>query len=133
MKLQEYFESRKGTGIISTASTEGNVNAAIYATPHFMKEGEIAFIMRDRLTHKNVVENPKASFLFVEDGAGVSGIRLYLKKVKEEENTAKIDELSRRKSPRKEEQELAPRYLVYFVVTKILPLIGDGDPGVVHP
>jgi len=132
MKLKEYFESRKGRGVISTANKEGDVNSAIYATPHFMEEGEIAFIMRDRLTHKNVVDNPKASYLFVEDGAGVSGIRLYLEKVKEEVNTAIIDELSRRKVRQEEEQELAPKYLVYFIVTKILPLIGDGDPGVEH-
>ncbi|WP_286817878.1 hypothetical protein [Desulfobacter sp. UBA2225] len=48
MELKSYFESTDGTGILSTADSNGNVDAAIYSRPLFL-EDKIAFIMRDRL------------------------------------------------------------------------------------
>ncbi len=128
MTLAEYFANNKGRGIISTSDREGRVNAAVYATPHFMEDGQIAFIMRDRLTHKNIGENPYAAYLFTAEGGG--GVRLYLEKTKEDQDSAKIEELHRRKRSYAEEEELGPKFLVYFKVNKILPLIGAGDPGV---
>ncbi len=130
MNLAEYFNSNRGRGIISTADREGKVNAAVYATPHFMDDGQIAFIMRDRLTHKNITENPFAAYLFIIEGERSSGVRLYLEKTAEEQDSAKLEELHRRKRSYTEEEELGPKYLVYFKVVKILPLIGAGDPGV---
>jgi len=34
MNLKTYFENTRGTGIISTADSNGRVNAAVYARPH---------------------------------------------------------------------------------------------------
>ncbi len=130
MTLKEYFEKNRGRGIIATADKEGNVNAAVYATPHMMGNGEIAFIMRDKLTHKNIKENPKATYLFEVAGEGVSGIRVYLEKTGEEQDSPKLEELRRRKHNSAEENEISPKFLVYFRVNKILPLLGDGDSGV---
>jgi hypothetical protein len=45
MQLREYFESKKGVGVMSTADLQGRVNAAIYARPHVMDDGTIAFII----------------------------------------------------------------------------------------
>lgn len=132
MKLKDYFQQNKGRGIISTADASGNVNAAVYATPHFIEDDQIAFIMRDRLTHKNIGENSKAAYLYLIEGGGISGVRLYLEKTGEEENSARIDELDRRKKSCAEEEELSPRFLVTFRITRILPLIGAGDPGITH-
>ena len=39
MKLEEYFDLKKGVGVLSTADDEGKVDAAIYARPHFMDDG----------------------------------------------------------------------------------------------
>ncbi len=130
MRLADYFENNKGRGIISTSDREGRVNAAVYATPHMMDEGQIAFIMRDRLTHKNIGENPFAAYLFIAEGQGVGGVRLYLEKTAEEQDSAKLEELHRRKRSYAQEEELGPKYLVYFKINKILPLIGAGDPGI---
>lgn len=129
MKLRHYFEEHHGRGIISTADAQGNVNAAVYATPHFMDNGQIAFIMRDRLTHKNITENPKAAYLFIEQGDGVRGVRLYLEKTAEEQDSVQLKELNRRKG-RYAEEDLEPKFLVYFKITRILPLLGAGDPGI---
>ena len=70
MELKDYFETTRGTGVLSTADGEGRVDAAVYARPHFMEDGSLAFIMRDRLTHSNLQTNPYAAYLFLEQGPG---------------------------------------------------------------
>ena len=54
MKLNEYFEKKKGRGVIATADSEGRVGVAVYARPHFIDEKTVAFIMADR-DRKSVV------------------------------------------------------------------------------
>lgn len=126
MKLSEYFENSKGVGILSTADKDGKVNAAIYGRPHFMEEDTVAFIAADRLTHANLQTNPYAVYLFKEQNS-YEGKRLYLMKTREEKDSPLIDEIKRRKynnTDRKDKTE--SRFLVYFKVDKVLPLIGDG-------
>jgi len=120
-KLQEYFESTRGVGVLATADSNGKVDAAIYSSPHFLEEGTLAFIMRDRLTHHNLQSNPSATFLFVEEGAGYKGKRLFLRKVREDNDSALITKIKRRKYTDDNEE---PIYLVYFVLDQELPLIG---------
>ena len=120
--LQEYFESTKGLGVLATADSSGKVDAAIYSRPHFLEEGTLAFIMRDRLTHHNLQSNPFATFLYVEEKAGYSGKRLFLKKVREEKNPELIKKIKRRTLSDDNE---ALAFLVYFALEKELPLIGD--------
>lgn len=124
MELKDYFENVKGLGVMATADRNGRVNAAVYSRPHFMEDGSLAFIMRDRLTHENIKSNPHASFLFKEDGQGYNGKRLYLSKIREEKNAALIDSLSRR-SYSDDRKSKEPRFLVFFKLDKELPLIGD--------
>ena len=128
MKLEEYFEITKGIGVLATADSTGNVNAAVYARPHFMDDDEIAFIMTDRLTHENLQSNSKAVYLFKESGDAYKGKRLYCSKVREEKDSDLIDKLRKRKhSFPTSGDEGATRYLVYFRIDRVLPLIGDGD------
>lgn len=122
--LKEYFKNTKGMGVIATADKEGKVNIAVYSRPHFLEEGSLAFIMRNRLTHHNLQSNPHAAYLFVEEGPGYKGKRLHLTKLKEEENSELIQTLARRAY--KNEKEGA-RFLVSFKVDKELPLIGAED------
>jgi hypothetical protein len=126
MNLSEYFENTKGIGVLATADSEGKVDAAIYARPHIMEDGSIAFIMRNRLSYANVQSNPHAAFIFVEDGDGYKGKRLYLIKIREEQNSELIQEISRRSyDSDKEDLKESRRYLVYFKLEKELPLIGS--------
>lgn len=120
-KLQEYFESIKGFGVLATADSDGKVDAAIYSRPHFLEEGTLAFIMRDRLTHHNLQSNSSATFLFVEEGTGYKGKRLFLKKAREENNPELIKKIKRRKYTDDNEE---PIFLVFFTLDKELPLIG---------
>ncbi len=122
-KLQEYFESSKGCGVLATADSNGKVDAAIYSSPHFLEEETVAFIMRDRLTHHNLQSNPSATFLFIEEGTRYQGKRLFLKKIREENNPELVKKIKRRKDNDNHEE---PTFLVYFAVEKELPLIGAG-------
>ena len=128
MKLSEYFEQAKGRGIISTADSNGHLTAAVYARPHFFDEKNVALIMADRLTHKNLESNPHAVYLFMESGEGYRGKRLYLTKTKEEANSPLINQLRRRDScPVDEEYMKKDRFLVYFTIDKVLPLVGEKE------
>lgn len=126
MRLKDYFENTHGTGVLATADGEGRVDAAIYARPHVLDDGTVAFIMLDRLTHKNLESNPYATFLFMEKGEGYRGVRMFLKKLREDTDEALIDSLSRRcLSP---EHTRGRKFLVIFQPEKILDLIGPGVP-----
>jgi hypothetical protein len=123
MSLKEYFNAAKGVGVLSTAGDDGQVDAAIYGRPHFMEDGTIAFIMRDRLSHHNLQSNPHATYLFKEEGSGYRGKRLFMSKLREEENTELLESLRRRKTVYGNVED---RFLVFFKLDKQLPLIGDG-------
>ena len=125
MNLGEYFEQTKGRGILATADASGKVNAALYSRPHFMNDGTAAFIMAERLTHENLKTNPWAAYLFMESKEGYSGKRLYLRKVKEEQNEQLINEIRRKRHHLPSRNET--RYIVYFEVERVLPLVGSGE------
>jgi len=127
MELKQYFENHRGTGVLATADNEGRVDAAIYARPHFMDDGTLAFIARDRLTHDNLLSNPYAVYLFIEEGRGYSGKRLFLKKVGEEKETERLYELKRREYPSDANTETDPKYLMFFALEKVLSLVGGRE------
>ena len=123
MDLKEYFESKKGVGILATADGDGKVDAAVHARPHVMEDGTIAMIMHDRLTHHNLQTNSHAAYLFHEDEPGYKGKRLFLTKIQEEKDTDLLKSLCRRQYPDKREEV---KFLVFFKVDQELPLIGNG-------
>jgi hypothetical protein len=125
MKLSQYFEKTKGRGVIAVADSEGKAAIAVYARPHFINEKAVAFIMADRLIHKNLELNPHAAYLFIESKEKYIGKRLYLTKMKEEENSELIDKIRRKDAcPVDEGYKKGKRFLVYFKIDKVLPLIG---------
>jgi hypothetical protein len=124
MSLKDYFQNTKGLGVLATADGGGKVDAAVYARPHIMEDGTLAFIMRDRLTHHNLQSNPHATFLFKEEGPGYKGIRLFLTKVREEENSDLLESLRKRQYIDQKDEK---RFLVFFNLDKKLPLVGTGD------
>ena len=126
MDLAHYFENMKGKGVLATADEQGHVDAAVYAQPHIVDKETIAFIMPDRLTHHNLQSNIHAAYLFIEEVHGYKGIRLFLSKVREEEDSELLHSIRRRKYATEPEGEETSRFLVFFKVNKILPLIGPG-------
>jgi len=128
MDLKPYFEESKGHGVLATADASGRVNLAIFARPHVMEDKTVAFIMPHRLTHSNLQSNPQAAYLFLETGPGYKGKRLYLTKIREEQDTDLLYALRRRSYPPEQEKAEGPRFLVFFQVDQVLPVVGAGDP-----
>lgn len=126
MSLAEYFATIKGTGILATSDSDGNVDAAIYARPYIIDEKTIVFSMLDRLSFRNVQSNPKAAYMFIEQSEGYAGKRLYLTMSGEEKDTERIKAIKQLHSRTHGSQETI-RHLVYFSVDKIRPLVGDKE------
>jgi len=126
MNLQEYFDNTTGKGVLATADGNGKVDAAVYSTPNIIDNKTVAFVMRQRLTHNNLQSNPYAAYLFVEDAPHYKGVRLFLKKIREEQDSPRIDAMKKRHLSEEQDKALGPKFLVYFTVENVLPLIG-GD------
>ena len=91
-----------------------------------MDDGSIAFIMADRLTHANLQSNNHAAYLFKEEGKGYKGTRLFLTKLREEQDSDLLYSI-RSKRYASEKEEGKTRFLVFFNVDQVLPLIGAGE------
>jgi hypothetical protein len=122
MNLAEYFEGTTGTGILSTASSDGAVNAAVYGRPRVVDAETVTFIMRERRTRQNLLSNPRAAFLFLEEGSKSRGIRLYLTMVREDSDPEAVRAASRREGHGSSDNGES-RYLVFFRVDEVRPLI----------
>ncbi len=125
MELSKYFGEAKGSGILATADSEGKVDVAVYARPHFLDDGSLAFIMRDRLSYQNLQSNPQAAYMFIEDKPGHAGLRIYLKKTKEDSDPEIIDRVRRSCSAHHQKHGEEQCFLVHFSIEKTRPLVGD--------
>ena len=70
MTLKDYFDSNEGLCILSSADRGGKVTTAVYSAPRVMEDDTVAFLMRERLTYRNILENPHAACIFIEGGGG---------------------------------------------------------------
>ncbi|MDF1578985.1 MAG: hypothetical protein P1P81_11150 [Desulfobulbales bacterium] len=127
MTLKEYFQHANGKGLLATSDSAGKVGIAIYSKPHFNEDGSLAFIMRERLTHHNLQTNPYAAYMYIEQGDSYAGIRLQLKKITEVRDDKLIASLSQRNLSPAEDRAAGAKFLVYFSVEGVLPLIGAGQ------
>jgi len=82
--------------------------------------------MPERLTHHNLQSNPHAAYLFRENAPGYKGKRLHLTKIREEEDSELLYTLRRRVYDPELEEKEGQKYLVFFKIDKVLPLIGPG-------
>ncbi|MBN2593507.1 MAG: pyridoxamine 5'-phosphate oxidase family protein [Sedimentisphaerales bacterium] len=124
MSLAEYFENIKGMGVLATSDSDGNVDIAVYSRPYIIDEKTIAFSMLDKLSYSNIQSNPKAAYMFVEQGEGYAGKRLHLTKTGEEKDEERIKQIKQQHSKAKD-YDGKVRHLIYLTVDKIRPLVGD--------
>lgn len=122
MNLAEYFAQHDGTAILATADAGGKVDAAVFSKPLLIEGEVIALLMSDRLSHANLQNNPHAAYLFMEKGPGWQGIRLYIKRLREERNSELARSLIRRRDADAKTLDIN---LVFFQIEEILPLIGE--------
>jgi len=127
MTLTEYFEGKRGMGVLATADVHGKVDAAMYGRPHFLDDETLVFIAADRLIHANLQSNPHAVYLFKEADR-YEGRRLYLTKIREEKDSPLIEEIRRKKHSTAEGEPMeGSKYLIFFHLDKVLPLTGGGE------
>jgi hypothetical protein len=124
LNIESYFESTHGTGVMASSDGEGRINIAIYARPQVIEKGKVALILANRLTLKNLRENPRAAYLFIEDGPGYKGLRLYLKKVGEDTDKERVRSLLRDPMHKRANEDLT---VVYFEIEKALSLVGPAE------
>jgi hypothetical protein len=124
MSLAEYFENTKGLGVLATSDADGNVDIAVYSRPYIIDENTVAFSMLEKQSYSNIQSNPKAAYMFVEEGEGYAGKRLHLTMTGEEKDEERIKQIRQQHSKAKDYDEKV-RHLVYFIVDKIRPLVGD--------
>lgn len=125
MSLFDYFEKSKGMGILATADSDGMVDLAVYAKPHVIDDATVAFVMQEKLTHQNLKSNPHAAYMFVEQGDGYKGKRLYLTKLREETNTSLVEEFRKKQPEICSSRDDSNKYLVHFQVDDVWPLVGN--------
>ncbi len=126
MNLSTYFETTAGMGVLATADADGIVDAAVYARPHVVDNDTVAFIMGNRRSYANLTSNPHAAYLYKADGLGYTGIRLSLTTHRVETDRDAIESMRRKKrgvAPGYGEE--STKYLVYFQIDEIRPLVGD--------
>jgi hypothetical protein len=113
--------------VLATADNEGRTDAAIYARPHIMDDGSLAFIMRERLSLHNLQSNPYATFLFMDQAAHLKGMRLFMKKTGEDTDEELISRMTRRNLTPEQDKTAGPKHIVYFSLEKILTLVGGNE------
>ena len=125
MNLTEYFEQKRGLGILGTADATGRVHMVIYARPHVEDDEDLIFLLAERKTYANLQENPHAYYLFKEDGKGFEGIRITLRKTWEEDNPSRTKELLQISHVTEEGEVATPFHLLHFHVEHVLPLVSQ--------
>jgi hypothetical protein len=124
MSLAEYFENIKGMGVLATSDADGKVDIAVYSRPYIIDENTVAFSMLEKQSYSNIQANPKAAYMFVEEGGGYNGKRLHLTMAGEEKDEERIKQIRQQHTKAKDYDDKV-RHLIYFTVDKIRPLVGD--------
>jgi len=128
MDLVKYFDENNGVGILGTFQTDGAIDLALYAKPVMVDENTIALVMKQRQSHENLKTYLQAAYLFLAEGSGYNGLRLHLTKLREESNRAMIAELRKKRPSMFAESDDSQKFLVFFQVDRIRPLVGEKFP-----
>lgn len=126
MDLARYFKETDGIGILGTSDSECQVDLALYSKPIVIDDATIALVMKQRHSHQNLQQNLKAGYLFLEKGPGYKGLRMHLAMLREEKNQSLIESLRKEQPCMFPKEDDSAKYLVYFTVKQVRPMIGDG-------
>ena len=115
--------------MLATADASGRVNVAIFGRPHVMEDNSVAFIMPHRLTHSNLQSNSEGGLPVSGNGPAAIRARGSISpKFGRSRIPTSLYSLRRRTYPPEKEKEEGPRFLVFFQVDQVLPVVGAGDP-----
>lgn len=126
MDLAAYFKNARGTGILATCDPENEVDLAVYSKPVAADNETLALVMKQRQSHRNLQKHLKACYMFLE-ADGQRGLRISLTMERQEKNRSLIDQLRKEQPCMFPEEDDSDKFLVFFRVDRIRPLVGEFD------
>lgn len=81
-ELMELFNKRPRIGALATTDDKGNVNVAVFGSPHMLDHDTIVMGIGNNRSYRNLQANPKAAFIIMEPGPTPpewKGVRVYLR------------------------------------------------------
>jgi hypothetical protein len=130
-KLMDYFNKSPRIGTLSTADKAGNVDSAVFGSPHMTDEKTVVMGLGKNRTLANLKQNPHAVYLIMESGATLmdwKGIRVYLK-AKNIATSGPVLDTFKAQMAKVAGEEAAKMIhaAVTFAVTEVRPLIDMGQ------
>jgi hypothetical protein len=129
--LIDYFNKSPRLGVLSTSSTNGQVDSAVFGSPQMIDEKTVVAATADNRTFANLRENPYALYTIMETGDSITdwkGIRVYMK-LKEHATSGELLDTIRSEAAKFVGEEGAK--MIYasliFEVYEIRPLVDFGQ------
>jgi hypothetical protein len=139
----EYFNKAPRLGVLSTSSSDGKVDSAIFGSPHMIDEKTIVVATAKNRTFSNLLENPNAVYIIMEQcldfttlenmesGSSVTnwkGIRLYMR-MKEYTTSGEMLEMIRSQAASfvGEEAAIMIYASIIFEICEVRPIIDFGQ------
>jgi len=143
--LMEYFNKGPRLGVLSTSSNDGQVDSAVFGSPHMIDEKTVLVATAKNRTSANLLENPNAVYIIIErcsdspkeenmnmePGSSVmdwKGIRIYMK-MKEYKTSGEMLEMIRSQAANFVGEEGAK--MIYaamtFEIYEVRPLVDFGQ------
>jgi len=129
--LIDYFNKSPRLGVLSTSSTNGQVDSAVFGSPQMIDEKTVVAATADNRTFANLRENPYALYTIMETGDSITdwkGIRVYMK-LKEHATSGELLDTIRSEAAKLVGEEGAK--MIYasliFEVYEVRPLVDFGQ------
>ena len=143
VSLMEYFNKAPRLGVLSTSSSDGKVDSAIFGSPHMIDEKTVVVATAKNRTFANLLENPNAVYIIMEqclDSPGIGkmesgssvmdwkGIRVYMR-MKEYSTSGEMLEMIRSQAASFAGEEAAKMLYasVIFEIYEVRPLVDFGQ------
>lgn len=126
-EVRELFNKRPRIGALSTANSKGDVNVAVFGSPHMIDENTVVMATGNSRSFQYLKENPKAAFIVMEPGeAGKDwkGMRVYLE-IEDIETRGDLLNQIKGGVAKRAGKEAADRLqaAIRFKVTEVRPLV----------
>lgn len=129
--LIEYFNKAPRLGVLSTSSSDGRVDSAVFGSPQMIDEKTVLAATANNRTFANLLENPYATYTIIEPADSITdwkGIRVYMK-LKEYTTSGELLEMIRTQAANFVGEEGAKliHAALTFEVYEVRPLIDFGQ------
>ena len=129
--LIEYFNKAPRLGVLSTSSSDGRVDSAVFGSPQMIDEKTVLAATANNRTFANLLENPHAIYTIMEPADSITdwkGIRVYMK-LKEYTTSGELLEMIRTQAANFVGEEGAKliHAALTFEVYEVRPLIAFGQ------